>query len=122
MILFSLTNLALTYPFLRGAKLYIFIERYYFCDLDSFLNEKTCGYVLGTYQKSPKVDFLSSQSAPILSSIILGSCLLVDPSPHNFNSDPLLLNSSSSQPPPPPPPPPIVKINAFSVIKKINSF
>ena len=44
--------------------------------------------------------------------LILGSCLQVDPSPHNFNSDPSPL----------PPPPPIVKANAFSVIKKINSF
>ena len=33
---------------------------------------------------------------------ILGRCLQVDPSPHNFNS-----------PPPPPTPPPIAKYNAF---------
>ena len=38
---------------------------------------------------------------------ILGSCLQADPSPHNFNSDPL------PPPPPPPTPPPIVKFNAF---------
>ena len=44
---------------------------------------------------------------------IPGSCFQGDPSPHNFNSDPLPLL---------PPPSPIVKSNVFSVINKFNSF
>ena len=53
----------------------------------------------------------SKMSANVYEILILGSCLQVEPSPHNFNSDPS----------PPPLPPPIVKSNAFSAILACGS-
>ena len=56
--------------------------------------------------------FLKGQT--LLKTLILGSCLQVDPSPHNYNSDPVPQSSPTT-------PPPIVKSNAFLVIVIINA-